>query len=170
MTIKRRDGGSGTNGAAKSPSMFEAPPANETLPEPVATAPQPTALWFVTPDDPLVARLPAVDHPYVRANCKAEYAELACWAQMPDDEAVAFRMQPLLAHAAAAGQLPDPETQAQVGRKILASRASVVASVLAYGPTAERTVLLRVPLVQDQDGNFVPDPAVVGTGTETTAP
>ena len=176
MTIKRRGEG-GTNGvsdgAAKGPSLFDALPANDTVaPVPVPDdhvlrrapeEPQACLLRFVAPGDPLLTRLPPVDDFYVRAMCKLEYADRACWGGMSSQEAVAFRLQPLFAQWAAAGQKPNPEQFQQVCDQILAGRAEAAASVRDYGPTAERTVLVRVPLIKDQDGNFVPDPALVAT-------
>jgi len=171
MTLKRRDGGSGANGAngtaeGKGLSLFEASPANDGAAP--ATEPadmQPFLLRFVAPDDPILVRLRPVEDFAERAMCKAQYAERACWVQMSDQEAVAFRTaQPM-----AEGWRPSPEQFAQVAKQILASRTAAASSVLEYGPTAERTVLVRIPLIKDKDGNFVPDPAVVGT-PETTTP
>ena len=161
MTIKRREGGSNANGAngagGREPGLFEGPPAASSPP---AAAPQPCRMQFVAPGDPLLARLAPVEDFYLRALARVEYAELACWLAMPDPEAVAFRAQPLFAQAQAAGRMPTQEDFARVCQQILASRPATADAVRLYGPTAERTVLVRVPLVQTESGEFVPDPGV----------
>jgi hypothetical protein len=77
---------------------------------------------------------------------------------------------PALTEGLAHGDSPDRPAWQWCMLAVVDGTAEWLSGVPAMQATSRSTVLVRVPLVQDQDGNFVPDPAVVGTGTETTAP